>query len=494
MKENAKSYDDDYNYPSLGRKDLMSLSTLTNRDFPIRKINKINTKRDWSVNLYNLDIERAVPRRTNVFVNKVDFINKIDDIDKARPKPERIWKYPDFILNCRDIEKAYPKKINVFSQRKVNPLEPKYNLPKPKTSSPIPPPKFIRDSIGISDIEGTHPRPLFRDFPKSIQEEVKGSHPRMPYERRVIHNSLDFRDVTKQNFRYNPYKNENYKKEIEGSRPIGISLYKNRGLKYMSNDDIAGSGPGTANKYALYSCDRSKLYSCDDIEGAKANTLKKGIITKRVTNPLNPSYQYLGNSENLDCYGPLDSNRISKTNKAESKANEIRKSQTINIDNKHNIKKFYTVSSQSCNNIFIPSIQKDNKEELINQNKNKPIDWDSLPCFDDKPKFDKELYKKPNPNHEYVHNPDLFFGKKNKNSRLDIQRQKALSLPNNDTNYLKIFKSKSCDNIKLNESQMSTFNKNALLKQDPLFNKLQDAPCYEKQLDYFLKDNNYNVF
>ena len=42
MKENAKSYDDDYNYPSLGRKDLMSLSTLTNRDFPIRKINKIN--------------------------------------------------------------------------------------------------------------------------------------------------------------------------------------------------------------------------------------------------------------------------------------------------------------------------------------------------------------------------------------------------------------------------------------------------------------------
>lgn len=494
MKENVKSYNDDYNYPSLGRKDLMSLSTITNRDFPIRKINKINTKRDWSVNLYNLDIDRAVPRRANVFVNKVDFINKIDDIDKARPKPDRIWKHPDFILNCRDIDKAFPKKINVFSQRKVNPLEPKYILPKPNTSSPIPPPKFIRDSIGISDIEGTHPHPIFRDFHKTIPEDVKGSHPRIPYERKVIHNSLDFRDVTNQNLRYGSYKNENYNKEIKGSRPIGISLFKNRGLKYMSNDDIEGTGPGTANKYSLYSCNRSKLYSCDDIEGAKANTLKRGIITKRVTNPLNPNYQYLGNSENLDCYGPLNNNGINKIKIIPNKRNEISKSQIINIDNSNNIRKFNKISSQSCNNIFIPSTQKDNKKELIDQNTNKKIDWDSLPCFDDKPKFDKDLFKKPNPNHEYVHNPDLFFGKKNKNSRLDIQRQKALSLPNNDPNYLKVFKSKSCDNIKFNENQNSNYSKNALLNKDPLFNKLQDAPCYEKQLDYFLKDNNYNVF
>ena len=110
MAQQTPNYNDDYNYPSLNRKDLMYLSTLSNRDFPIRKINKINTKRDWSVNLYNLDIDRAVPRRTNVFTNKVDFINKIDDIDKARPKPDKIWKHTDYILNCRDIEKALPKK------------------------------------------------------------------------------------------------------------------------------------------------------------------------------------------------------------------------------------------------------------------------------------------------------------------------------------------------------------------------------------------------
>jgi hypothetical protein len=47
----------DYNYPTLNRKDLMSLSTINNNDANIRKFKCINTKRDWSANLYNLDIE-----------------------------------------------------------------------------------------------------------------------------------------------------------------------------------------------------------------------------------------------------------------------------------------------------------------------------------------------------------------------------------------------------------------------------------------------------
>ncbi len=47
----------DYNYPALNRRDLMSLSTINNADAPVRKFKCINTRRDWSTNLYNLDIE-----------------------------------------------------------------------------------------------------------------------------------------------------------------------------------------------------------------------------------------------------------------------------------------------------------------------------------------------------------------------------------------------------------------------------------------------------
>ena len=39
----------DYNYPSLNRKDLMYLSTVTNNDFPIRKFKQLHTNRNWSI-------------------------------------------------------------------------------------------------------------------------------------------------------------------------------------------------------------------------------------------------------------------------------------------------------------------------------------------------------------------------------------------------------------------------------------------------------------
>jgi hypothetical protein len=81
-------YNNDFNYPSLERKDLMLLGTINSRDCTIKKINQINSNRDWSINLYNLDIEKTVPTRRNVFTNKIDFINKIDDIEKARPNKE----------------------------------------------------------------------------------------------------------------------------------------------------------------------------------------------------------------------------------------------------------------------------------------------------------------------------------------------------------------------------------------------------------------------
>ena len=109
------NFRNDFHYPSLNRKDLMSLDTIKERDFPRKKINQINSNRKWSQNLYNLDIDKSYPKRTDIYLNKIDFVNKIDDIEKARPNKEKILNKPNFILNVRDIEKAYPKKDKQFS-------------------------------------------------------------------------------------------------------------------------------------------------------------------------------------------------------------------------------------------------------------------------------------------------------------------------------------------------------------------------------------------
>ena len=108
------NFRDDFNYPSLNRRDLMSLDTIKEKDFPRKKINQINSKRNWSINLYNLDIDKSYPRKRDVYLNKVDFVNKIDDIEKARPAKERILNKPDYLFNVRDIEKAYPRKERQF--------------------------------------------------------------------------------------------------------------------------------------------------------------------------------------------------------------------------------------------------------------------------------------------------------------------------------------------------------------------------------------------
>ena len=45
------------NYPSLNRKDLMSLSNINHLDAKFHKFKTIDTLRDWSVNICNFDIQ-----------------------------------------------------------------------------------------------------------------------------------------------------------------------------------------------------------------------------------------------------------------------------------------------------------------------------------------------------------------------------------------------------------------------------------------------------
>ena len=123
------NYENDFNYPSLNRKDLMSLDTIKEKDFKKKGINRLISNRDWSMGLYNLDIDKSFPKRRDLYLNKIDFINKLDDIEKARPSKEKIYNKPNFSLNVRDIERAYPKKDRRFiSSNRYNNNVNKINL------------------------------------------------------------------------------------------------------------------------------------------------------------------------------------------------------------------------------------------------------------------------------------------------------------------------------------------------------------------------------
>ena len=85
--------------------------------------------------------------------------------------------------------------------------------------------------------------------------------------------------------------------EIEGNRPVVFSKYNNeRYGKGMKTIDIPGAQPNTTSSYEKFRLKHKHplKYSAEDIVGAHHDTLRKSITTTRNTNPLEPNYQFLG--------------------------------------------------------------------------------------------------------------------------------------------------------------------------------------------------------
>ena len=70
----------------------MSLDTIKEKDFPRKKINSINSKSNWSLNLNDLDVDKSYLKRNDIFLNKIDLIDIIDDFEKARSNKAKIVK------------------------------------------------------------------------------------------------------------------------------------------------------------------------------------------------------------------------------------------------------------------------------------------------------------------------------------------------------------------------------------------------------------------
>ncbi len=109
--------------------------------------------------------------------------------------------------------------------------------------------------------------------------------------------------------------------KIDYSYPTTVYQYKYQEPLNMKTDDIYGAAPGTKNYYKKFNSENTNLKN-DDIVGSNSGSLKKGIVTKRSTNPLDPNYRMLSDEINNPYGNTLFSKGSKKIHELENKVQE----------------------------------------------------------------------------------------------------------------------------------------------------------------------------
>ncbi|CAD8079281.1 unnamed protein product [Paramecium primaurelia] len=236
-----------------------------------------------------------LPKKT--YYNKETFINKVDDIPIKNKKIEIVRES----LYINDIDGTKPQIAKFKTNRETNPIEPNYKIPSYQAADIQQPNKFIRDTLNISDIQGTVPKIKIYN-PRNIDPYtfIEGTKPKLlrhvtqPLEEQEVKKKMSTRQI-------NPiqpfYKwGEQIIGPIEGSQPYHHSKDRNK-LKSLSlyTQDIKGAQSDTVKQIPKES--QKITNNTQDIYRAQANTIQRGMQTKRQTNPLQPAYQLLGQSE-----------------------------------------------------------------------------------------------------------------------------------------------------------------------------------------------------
>lgn len=204
----------DYSYPTARRENTMYLSTINDRDAKFKKFKQLSTTRDYSANLFNLDIPGSSPKKFGVLHHKPDFTNRNDDIERSNPKILHIQlNKPEYNLSNKDIEFSSASTVRIHETRcskhirpsePVNPLEPKYKLPYVEYLDP-PVPKFIRDNIQIHDIQGSFPKKYYKWETRKgfFNMDIEGSSPKKPKIRNpnTKYDYINYNDVTQDIFK-----------------------------------------------------------------------------------------------------------------------------------------------------------------------------------------------------------------------------------------------------------------------------------------------------
>lgn len=215
-------------------------------------------KPEFSLN--NLDIEGSGPRLLHIGLNKQYYYLTNDDINGSKPN----WNKFD------------------TTRQPSNPLNPVYKL---QSFTYVPPeaPKFIRDAMGINDIEGTRPvkKREFSERDTLLVTDIPGAKSRGARMARTFYKNIDYNDVTRGDWQSNRVTNPldpryTYKDAVDGiyDQTRTVPRFKEVNSSYGF---VAGSKP--AGLPAVSRDKGVRNLKTQDIDGAQANTKNKGPFT-----------------------------------------------------------------------------------------------------------------------------------------------------------------------------------------------------------------------
>ncbi len=135
----------------------MSIASFGPATLP-KKEKLVTATRDIN-NIDDIDGAKRV-NRLEKFVNKPDFF-RMDDVDGSKSKILHPHKNVPNFYEVDDIDGArhFIKDRMLTTKRHTNPLIPDYDMPRFQQPDPYTP-KFIRNTLDISDIDGAAPKPV----------------------------------------------------------------------------------------------------------------------------------------------------------------------------------------------------------------------------------------------------------------------------------------------------------------------------------------------
>jgi hypothetical protein len=334
----------DPNRPFATRKDTMSLDTIHPEDVPRGKVQFI---KDQDLSLKTDDIARCAPFYPwKQYLDKPSFSLR-SDIPGSETKPlyQNLTRVKDLSLTTADIEWAQPKITRFNTNRCTDPLQPQYKLPECPVRPITPPRGNGKDSLDISDIEMSKPKRVIpdRNYVRDPNDSSDIEYTCPNYRRRVVRpmnpnaqsTSLMVQDInafpgrttlprdtnpldpvyqvsqtsatsipirwTEEEGRvYAPPMEVEVIGEVPQSKPRKLQWDNGEPHFSLLTEDIAGSQPQRwvgSVPFNIYDPPEKKpiisFHEPQDIPGTQVGSLRKGIVTGRMTNPLNPRYTML---------------------------------------------------------------------------------------------------------------------------------------------------------------------------------------------------------
>ena len=231
--------------------------------------------------------------------SRESFSLKTDDIAGAKPflKSYQYTNKPDFTNSTAGIDKSTPHAKNLQTNRQINPLVPEYKLPTSQ-NRPYTPPRFIRNSMDMSDIAGTTPSTIQRNLLRNTLDVSDISNVRS-LDARKMRKSLGFvGEIEVEAAKTCKFQT---RRDTNPLDPVyDIADKDNHVVKY---GEIAGSSPRVLINTKTLPHTRS--YDVKDIQGiacTKSFVASKESICKKVNG--HPSTKMIGDTSKNATIGP----------------------------------------------------------------------------------------------------------------------------------------------------------------------------------------------